>query len=151
MKTHSLIAIGLLVAITAAGASAQCGMMGSGGQHKHGDKQSDVPSRHSDHKDAALSKGYAFINDDGLQEATITIKDGYQPSTVVVKKGIPLRLNFDLQEKTCTGTVVFKEFNIERELMPYELTTVEFTPDKAGSFTFACPMEMITGTLVVKE
>jgi plastocyanin domain-containing protein len=123
-------------------------MMGS---HKHGDTKDATHEEHAGHKEGLPSKAYAFINDDGMQEATIIIKDGYQPNTIVVKKGIPMRLNFDLQEEKCTGTVVFKDFDVEKELTPSELTAVEFTPEKSGSFTFSCPMDMIHGTLIVKE
>ena len=126
----------------------QCNM-GGGSQHKHGDTQE---VEHIDRADATpATKGYAFINDDGNQEATITIKNGYEPGVLVVKKGIPLKLNFDLQEEKCTGTVVLKDFGIQKKLVPYELDSVEFTPDVAGLFTFACPMHMIEGSLIVKE
>ena len=129
-------------------AIAQC-MMGSGSQHKHGAPK-DV--EHKEHSQATPAvEGYAFINDEGNQEAIVTIKGGYQPTTIVVKKGIPLKLNFDLQEELCTGTVVIKDFGIEKKLVPYELTAVEFIPDTSGAFTFTCPMNMIVGTLLVKE
>jgi Cu+-exporting ATPase len=122
--------------------------MGSSG-HQHGAKKTEP---HSEHKIVVPpSKGYAFINDDGMQEATIIIKDGYHPNTIVVKKGIPLRLNFDLQEEGCTATVSFKDFDVEKLLAPFEISPVEFTPDISGSFTFACPMNMIEGTIEVKE
>lgn len=141
-----IITIGVITA-----ANAQCGMMGSGsGSHDHGKKTPSSQS-HDHNQPQNNTKGYAFINDDGMQEATITIKDGYQPNTIVVKKGIPMRLNFNLQEEKCTGTVVFKDFDIEQELTPFETTMVAFAPDSAGLFSFNCPMNMITGTLVVKE
>ncbi|TAK62708.1 MAG: hypothetical protein EPO24_04765 [Bacteroidetes bacterium] len=140
----SIIVFVLFLGINNA-ANAQCGMHGSG------HKQSASHAEHSSQQQTVQSKGYAFINDDGIQEATIVINDGYQPSTLVVKKNIPLRLNFDLQEESCTGTVMFKDFHIKQELTPYQLTSVEFTPAASGSFTFTCPMNMIQGTLVVKE
>lgn len=88
-----------------ASSQAQCSMGSSG--HQHGAKNTES---HSEHKVVTPSKGYAFINDDGMQETTITIKDGYHPNTVVVKKGIPMRLKFDLQEKGCTDKVMLKTF-----------------------------------------
>jgi plastocyanin domain-containing protein len=149
MKTRLMFLTAVLLIVGFASASAQCGkMMGSGGHNHDNVTTSD---EHSKHTATTESKAYAFINDDGMQEATITIKDGYMPNTIVAKKGVPMRLNFDLQEDKCTGTVVFKDFDIEQELTPYEVTAVEFTPAASGTFTFACPMEMITGTLIVKE
>ncbi len=97
------------------------------------------------------SKVKATLNKDGVQEATITIKDGYHPSAIIAKKGVPLKLNFDLQEKSCTGTVIFKDLDIKKELEYKKPTAVEFTPNASGSFTFACPMEMIKGTLIIED
>ena len=148
MKSISMIIMTLLTIGTVTTARSQC-MMGGNSQHKHGDQAQGVHTGHD--KATSALKGYAFINDDGNQEATITIKDGYEPKVLVVKRGIPLRLNFDLEEEGCTGTVVFKEFNIQKTLTPFEFSAVEFKPDTAGSFTFACPMHMIEGTLIVKE
>lgn len=147
MKTLTFVSTVVVFILASIQLNAQCGMMGSG-EMKHGDSKD---AAHKEHKEAVPSKAYAFINDDGMQEATITIKDGYQPSTIVVKKGIPIRLNFDLQEEKCTGTVVFKDFDIKKELAVSEFTVVEFTPRKSGSFTFTCPMDMIHGTLIVKD
>ena len=145
--TFYLATIILSVFMLVANGNAQCSMGSSG--HQHGTTKTES---HSEHKVVApSSKGYAFINDDGMQEANITIKDGYHPNTIVVKKGIPLRLNFELQEEGCTATVSFEDFDIKKLLTPFEISTVEFTPVSSGSFTFACPMNMIEGTLIVKE
>ncbi|MBI5215913.1 MAG: cupredoxin domain-containing protein [Ignavibacteriae bacterium] len=148
MKTYSIFLITVTLFFIVTVANSQCGMMGGGSSHKHGQSQS---SSHEEHKATVSSKGYTFINDDGIQEATIVIKNGYQPSTLVVKKNIPLKLNFDMQEETCTDTVVLKNVHIKQGLEPYELTSIEFTPSVSGSFTFSCPMNMIEGLLVVKE
>lgn len=144
--TFYLTTIILSIFISVANSHAQCSMGSSG--HQHGTKNTEP---HSEQKVVTPSKGYAFINDDGIQEATITIKDGYHPNNIVVKKGIPMRLKFDLQEEGCTATVSFKDFDVEKLLTPFEIATVEFTPNSSGSFTFACPMNMISGTLIVKE
>lgn len=151
MNTRWIVLIAASLIIGVATATAQCGkMMGSGGGgHDHGG--GGTHDEHSTKSATTESKAYAFINDEGIQEATIIIKDGYHPNVLVAKRGIPLRLNFDLQEESCTGTVVFKDFDINNELKPDDVTAVEFTPEKSGSFAFACPMGMIEGTLVVKE
>jgi len=141
-----LAIIVISVFVVNAKSQAQCSMGSSG--HQHGTTNTES---HSEHKVVTPSKGYAFINDDGMQEATITIKNGYYPNTIVVKKGIPLHLNFDLQEEGCTATVLFKDFDVKKLLTPFDIATVEFTPDISGSFTFACPMNMIEGNLIVKE
>ena len=144
--TFYLATIILSIFIVAVNSHAQCSMGSSG--HQHGVKNTES---HSEHKVVTSSKGYAFIKDDGIQEATITIKEGFHPNIIVVKRGIPLRLNFALQEEGCTATVTFKDFDVEKLLTPFEISEVEFIPDISGSFTFACPMNMIEGTIVVKE
>jgi hypothetical protein len=144
--TFYLTIIILSIFIASTNIYAQCSMGSSG--HQHGTNNTES---HSVHKVVAQSRGYAFINDDGVQQANITIRDGYHPNTIVVKRGIPLRLNFDLQEEGCTATVTFKDFDIKKLLTPFEIATVEFTPDISGSFTFACPMNMIEGSIVVKD
>lgn len=149
MNTRWIVLTTASLILGVASASAQCGkMMGSGG-HNHGNEATH--DEHSTQSTTSESKAYVLINEDGKQEADIVIKDGYHPNMLVVKRGIPLRLNFDLQEESCTGTVVFKDFDIKHELKPDAVTAVEFTPDKSGSFAFACPMGMIEGTLVVKD
>ncbi len=87
-----------------------------------------------------------------VQEIVITVKGGYSPDIIRVKKGIPLRLIFDRQEAgECSSRVVFPDFQASRTLPPFTRTTLEFTPDKAGEFGFACGMNMLHGTLIVEE
>lgn len=93
----------------------------------------------------------ATLNKQGIQEATILVKNGYHPDTVVAKKGVPLRLYFDLQEKSCTNRVIFKDLDQKQDLAFGKKTPLEFTPGKAGSYGFACPMNMFKGTLVVED
>jgi plastocyanin domain-containing protein len=42
------------------------------------------------------------------------------------------------------------DYGIKRGLPLNEPVTVEFTPAKAGEFTFSCGMGMVKGTLVVR-
>ena len=88
----------------------------------------------------------------GVQEVHVTVKGGYSPDLVRVRAGEPLRLVFDRQESgDCTSRVVFPDFGINRALPAFALTTVEFTPEEAGEFGFACGMNMVHGTLLVGE
>lgn len=85
------------------------------------------------------------------QEVKITVKGGYSPDVIVVKQGRPVRLDFYRDETaSCSDTVVFGDFGIARPLPAFETTAVEFTPDKAGEFTFTCGMHMMRGRLVVE-
>ena len=87
-----------------------------------------------------------------IQEINITVKGGYSPDIIRVQKGVPLRLIFDRQEAgDCSSRVVFPDFHASKTLPAFARTTLEFTPDKAGEFGFACGMNMLHGTLVVEE
>ena len=69
-----------------------------------------------------------------------------------VKEGVPLRLVFDRQEASdCSDRVVFPDFQASKSLAAFGTTTLEFTPDKSGSFGFACGMNMLHGTLIVEQ
>ncbi|HWO94156.1 MAG TPA: cupredoxin domain-containing protein, partial [Dehalococcoidia bacterium] len=87
----------------------------------------------------------------GAQEVRVTVKGGYSPNYIRVQQGVPLRLIFDRQEGgECTSRVVFPDFGLNRSLPAFATTTVEFTPEKSGTFGFACGMNMVHGTLLVE-
>lgn len=87
----------------------------------------------------------------GAQEVTIVVHGGYEPAEVRLKKGVPARLVFDRQETSgCSEEVVLPDFGIRRFLPAFQKTTVELTPDRAGSFEFTCGMSMLRGRLVVQ-
>ena len=87
-----------------------------------------------------------------VQEIRITVKGGYSPDVIRVKEGVPLRLVFDRQEASdCSDRVVFPDFQASKSLAPFATTTLEFTPNKSGSFGFACGMNMLHGTLIVEQ
>jgi P-type Cu+ transporter len=86
----------------------------------------------------------------GVQEITVRVEGTYQPDHITVQAGVPVRLTFDRQETAgCSDRVVFPDFQINRELPAFQKTTVEFTPDKAGEYSFACGMNMYRGHLTV--
>ena len=87
----------------------------------------------------------------GVKEVTITVDYAYLPDRIEVKKGQKLRLHFYRKEDSqCTSEVVFKNFGIRKKLPAFKTTTVEITPTKAGTFKFACGMDMVEGKLVVR-
>ncbi|HSL07484.1 MAG TPA: heavy metal translocating P-type ATPase [Pseudonocardiaceae bacterium] len=88
----------------------------------------------------------------GVQQVEIVIKGGYAPALIRVRQGVPVRLIFDRQESgDCTSRVVFPDFGVSKVLPAFGKAAVEFVPDKAGQFTFACGMNMVHGTLVVES
>lgn len=99
----------------------------------------------------ARERVVATERDGGVQEVKITVKGGYSPDLVVVKQGKPVKLDFYRDETaSCSEEVVFGDFGIARKLPAFETTSIEFTPDKAGEFTFMCGMSMIRGKLIVE-
>jgi Cu+-exporting ATPase len=87
-----------------------------------------------------------------VQEVRVTVKGGYSPDLIRVRRGVPLRLVFDRQEAgDCTSRVVFSDFAVSRSLPAFATTAVELTPDRSGEFGFACGMNMVHGTLVVED
>lgn len=86
----------------------------------------------------------------GVQEVEVVVRGGYTPDRIEVRQGRPVRLTFLRQESNpCTEQVILGDFGISRTLPEGERVPVEFTPDKAGEFTFHCGMNMVRGKLVV--
>ncbi len=76
----------------------------------------------------------------------------YEPSSIAVKKGQPVKLAFYRADaNNCGGEVVFSKQNIRKKLLVGETVLVEFTPTDAGEIAFACGMDMMRGKLVVSE
>ncbi len=93
----------------------------------------------------------AGLTQAGVQEIKVTVKGGYSPDVIVVKQGVPVKLDFYRDETaSCSEQVVFGDFGIARDLAAFKTTSIEFTPDKAGEFTFVCGMNMLRGKLIVE-
>ncbi|QIY53576.1 HAD-IC family P-type ATPase [Streptomyces sp. RPA4-5] len=88
----------------------------------------------------------------GVQRIEVTVRGGYSPDVIRVRQGMPVELVFDRQESgECTSRVVFPDLRVSAGLPAYARTTVRVSPDRAGSFGFACGMNMIHGTLLVER
>jgi P-type Cu+ transporter len=86
----------------------------------------------------------------GVQRAVVTVRGGYSPEVIRLRQGVSAQLVFDRQESgDCTSRVVFPDFQVSAVLPAYQRTTVRLTPARAGTFGFACGMNMVHGTLVV--
>ncbi len=98
----------------------------------------------------APRRAHAAAVSDGVQRVQVTIRGGYSPSVVEVRQGIPVEIEFDRQETgDCSSRVVFPDLHLSAALPAHQRTIVRFTPRQAGSFGFACAMNMVSGTLVV--
>lgn len=87
----------------------------------------------------------------GTQKADIVVKGGYSPSTIVLKQGVPAKVNFDMKDSTaCLSHVVFEQLGVDKDLTKQKITTVNIPTDKKGTYNFACGMDMFHGKVVVK-
>ncbi|MDP2925127.1 MAG: cupredoxin domain-containing protein [Nanoarchaeota archaeon] len=85
-----------------------------------------------------------------IQKITLSFKDyNYYPNTLKVKLGVPVEITLDSTIRGC-----FRSFNIRslgisgHSSNPSQKIT--FTPNKKGSFEFACSMRMAYGTIIVE-
>ena len=87
----------------------------------------------------------------GATKITVS-SDGYEPASVSVQRGQPVKLAFYRADSdNCGGEVVFAKQNIRKKLPVGETVLVEFTPNEAGEIAFACGMDMLRGKLIVTE
>lgn len=88
----------------------------------------------------------------GVQELTITVNGGYQPDYVVVNAGQLVRLSFLRQDaNSCLSEILLPDFGIHTALPLNQITTVEFTPQQPGEYTFTCGMRMFRGMISVQS
>jgi hypothetical protein len=114
---------------TAAGASAGGGCCGGGAS---GPKTT---------KSAAVAGG--------VQKVAVDVSKGYyDPSTIELKAGVPAEITFS-QASGCTGIVQSQQLGFSEDLSSGP-KTVKLPALQAGTYQFACGMNMVTGTIVVQ-
>ena len=95
------------------------------------------------------SEQAAVANDQ--QTATVVVQGGYSPEEVVLKKGIPATVNFNMKDSTaCLSHVVFDKLGVNKDLTKQPVTSIKIPTDKAVEYNFACGMDMFHGKVVVK-
>ena len=70
----------------------------------------------------------------------MTVPQGKSVTLVVTRK----------TERTCATEFVLAEQNIRKELPLNQQVEITFTPTHAGELRYACGMDMLSGTIVVK-
>ena len=89
--------------------------------------------------------------EDGVQRVEVVVRGGYSPDVIRLRQGIAAEFVFDRQESgDCTSRVVFPDLQLSAALPAYQRTTVRLVPTEAGTFGFACGMNMIHGTLIIE-
>lgn len=88
----------------------------------------------------------------GIQEVTVTVDGGYEPSLILVQAGQKVRLNFVRKDtSSCLEEVRFPDFGIAQALPLNRVTAIEFTPEKPGRYEFTCGMNMFRGVVEVQS
>jgi plastocyanin domain-containing protein len=87
----------------------------------------------------------------GLPEIVVAVRGGYDPGSIRVRAGQPVRLVFDRQEDaSCSEEVVFPDFGVRKFLAPFARTPIEITPARPGTYEFTCGMNMLRGRLIAE-
>jgi plastocyanin domain-containing protein len=93
----------------------------------------------------------ARAGESGVQEIDVTVKGGYQPASITVKAGRPVRLNFTRREATtCGEEVVLPEFGKRAHLPQDQTVPVEIVPEEPGEYEFTCGMNMYRGKIIAR-
>jgi plastocyanin domain-containing protein len=85
---------------------------------------------------------------DGPQRVLVT-EDGFQPATVMLKKGEKLIFTRKTDE-TCAKAVVFPDLHIEKQLPLNTDVTIELPQTAVGEVSFQCGMGMYKSKVVVR-
>lgn len=87
----------------------------------------------------------------GIQEVTVRVDGGYEPSQIVVQAGQLVRLKFNRTDpNSCLEEVQFPDFRIAQTLPLNQTTAIEFTPEQPGQYEFTCGMNMFRGVVDVQ-
>jgi len=89
----------------------------------------------------------------GRVVAVVARKFEFVPAQIHARKGERLVLQFTAPEVPMGAN--FADFGVRADIVPGRVATLEFVPDKVGTFTFVCDVfcgsghEDMSGTLVV--
>ena len=84
-----------------------------------------------------------------VQRIDVDVSKGYyDPNTIELKAGVPAEITFS-QSGGCTGQVQSKDLGFFADLTQGP-ATVKLPALSAGTYGFACGMNMVHGTIIVK-
>ncbi len=76
---------------------------------------------------------------------------GFSPSEVTLKAGVPARLVFTrVSAEGCGTEIVFPDLKIKKALPLNKPVTIDITPQSGKTLSFACGMDMMKGKVVVR-
>ena len=85
------------------------------------------------------------------QIVNVLVKGGYTPEQIELKQGVPATLNFKRTDaSTCLEHIVFPDFGINETLPKDQTVAIAIDTSKAGTYEWACGMNMFHGKVIVK-
>ncbi len=82
----------------------------------------------------------------------IMVEGGYTPNTISIPQGKTTTLTFTRKDpSSCLEEVVLPDFNIRKSLPLNKSVSIALTPQKIGTFTYSCGMNMYHGRIVVRS
>jgi plastocyanin len=92
-------------------------------------------------------KGTAKV-EGGVQRISVDAARGYNPNTIQLKAGVPAEITFS-QSAGCTAIVQSSDLGFQEDLSSGP-KTIKLKGLAAGTYNFACGMNMVRGTIVVQ-
>ena len=101
---------------------------------------------------AALAIGCAAPAAKGPKEFKIAVTDdGFVPAETAIPKGEAVTLAVTRKtDRTCATSMVFAENGQKYELPLNETVKIELAAGQPDTLHYACPMDMIKGTIVAR-
>jgi plastocyanin domain-containing protein len=97
-----------------------------------------------------VSSGQSIVSGQ-QQTAAIIVDGGYNPAVLTLKQGIPAKIVFHRKDpSSCLEKVVLSDFGITQELPQNKDVTIPINTQKAGTYNYACGMDMFHGKIIIK-
>ena len=103
--------------------------------------------------DTTTASADTSINTDEIQHITSTLQAGRSYPDITVKAGEPVKWTVEVPDGSvngCNYKIIQQDLGIEYAFDEGE-NVIEFTPEKAGTYTYTCWMGMITGKIYVES
>ena len=84
-------------------------------------------------------------------DTTVSVTEsGFEPASLNLRVGVPAHITFTRKtDATCATSVSFPDYQITKPLPLGKPVTITLTP-RTGTFTFTCPMNMVTGKVIAQ-
>ncbi len=83
-----------------------------------------------------------------VQRVVVAVADGYDPDTIIVMAGVPVRIAFS-EGHGCLGEVVFESLGVQADL-EHGGAVVDLPALEPGTYPFSCGMRMVHGRVIAE-